>query len=271
MISTRSLATSMLCTMLLASLTYAQGVQLSPASSIVQRLGGIEELAWRPLIFPSLAFPVASFHAPSVTAPDLSRYRDFQLGMGLTAVVKQVGMAPSDTRVIHQRPAVIQQLEWRPQRAYGTAPGPEGDSVKNILFSFYNGELFRMVVHYDSSETEGLTIEDMVEAVSVKYGTPTRPAEELTFQYDEKQKVLARWEDSRYSFNLVRPEYAPSFTMVVLSKPLDLLAQAAIVEAGRLDKQEAPQREVDRLKKIAEDRRVQQDKARLANKARFRP
>ncbi len=66
-------------------------------------------------------------------AGDLSRYRKFQLGMNLPAVVKLVGMNPSEARVIHQRPELIQELDWQPGRYPGSSPrcGP----VKSILFS----------------------------------------------------------------------------------------------------------------------------------------
>jgi len=57
----------------------------------------------------------------------------------------------------------------------------------------------------------------------------------------------------------------------VVSKPLDALAQTAAVEAIRLDEQEAPQREAARQKKQVDEARLQQDKARLANKSGFRP
>jgi hypothetical protein len=58
---------------------------------------------------------------------------------------------------------------------------------------------------------------------------------------------------------------------VVFSKRLDALARAAVVEALRLDIQEAPERELERKKKRDEENRIAQEKARLANKATFRP
>ncbi len=88
--------------------------------------------------------------------------------------------------------------------------------------------------------------------------------------YNESEKVTARWEDSQYSFNLFRSSYQP-FGMVVFSKQLDALAQLAIVEAIRLDDQEAPQREMERQEKEAEENRAAQEKVRPANKANFRP
>ena len=109
--------------------------------------------------------------------------------------------------------------------------------------------------------------------IDANYGTAARPAAEIIFpsMYNESVKNLARWEDAQYSSNPVRSSYQPSFGMVVWSKRLDALAQVAIVEAIRLDKQEAPQREVELHRKQEEERRVQQEKARLVNKPSFRP
>ena len=213
----------------------------------------------------------AVLSAPLLCAEDLSRYREFQFGMNLLAVVKQAEMKPSDAKVIHQRPAVIQELEWQLRRVPG--PSTEKDPVQGILFSFYNGELFRMVVNYDRYRTEGLTTEDVIEAISATYGTAGRPAAEIVFPstYNENVKVLARWEDSQYSLNLVRSSYNPSFGMVVYSKRLDALAQAAITEAIRMDVNEAPQRAIERDQKQEAEIRVQQERTRLVNKPGFRP
>ncbi len=102
-------------------------------------------------------------------AQDLSRYRDFQFGMNLPTVAKQADLKQSDARAVHQRPAIIEELEWRPQSFLTTSPRPQGDPVKDVLFSFYNGELFRMVVNYDPDKTQGLTNDDMVGAISATW------------------------------------------------------------------------------------------------------
>jgi hypothetical protein len=214
--------------------------------------------------------------APWTYAQDLSRYREFQFGMNLPAVAKQADVKQSDARAVYQRPAMIEELEWRPQSFLRTSPRPQGDPVKDVLFSFYNGELFRMVVNYDPDKTQGLTNDDMVGAISATYGTATRPAARtISFSsaqgYSETEKVMARWEDSQYSFNLFRSSYQPKFGMVVFSKRLDALARLAVVEAVRRDEQEAPQREVDRQKKEAQETHATEEKARLANKANFHP
>jgi hypothetical protein len=232
-------------------------------------------------IFGAIAIFGAVASTPSIYSQDLSRYREFQFGTSLPAIAKQAHLKPSDAKAIHRRPAMIQELTWEAQSFPSASPG--SDSVKNILFSFYNGELFRMVVTYDPDRIAGLTTEDIIEAVSAKYGTATKPVVEITLSStnfynesekvisDQSEKVLARWEDSQYSFNLYQPSYQFTFGMVIYSKRLDALARAAIVEAIRLDDQEAPQREIERQKKKNEGNRAEQEKARQANKAPFRP
>ena len=216
----------------------------------------------------------AVFSTPLIFAQDFSRYREFQFGMNLLAVAKQADVNPSEAKMIHQRPAMIQELEWRLGRPL--AASHQADSVKEVLFSFYNGELFRMVISYDRDRTQGLTDEDMIEAISATYGIATRPAAKIilfssSHIYNDSEKVIARWEDSQYSFNLFRSSYQPKFGMVVFSKRLDALARLAVVEAVRRDEQEAPRREVERQKKEAQENRATEEKARLSNKEHFRP
>jgi hypothetical protein len=229
----------------------------------------------------AIAILGAVFSTPSIYSQDLSRYREFQFGARLPVVAKRAHLKPSEAITIHQRPSMIQELAWG---AYNFTPSsPRSDSVKDILFSFYNGELFRMVVTYDPDRIAGMTVEDIVEAVSAKYGTATRPVDEIILSStqlfsdgeklisDRSEKVIARWEDSQYSYNLFQPTYQSTFGMIIYSKRLDALARAAIVESIRLDAQEARQRKNERQKKKNEEDRVQQEKARRMNKVPFRP
>jgi hypothetical protein len=274
MMSARTFVISVLGAVLSAAPTIcAQDVKPYEQTAALQPAPVIQELALQPQRF--LAFSLGTDPVPAslTDTPDLSRYREFRFGMDLLAVAKQAEMQPSEARVTHQRPAVIQELEWRPQRflAYSL----QADPVQEVLFSFYNGALFRIVVNYDPIRTEGLTDEDMVQAISAKYGTATRPTAKIVLfsspqVYNDSEKVIARWEDSQYSFNLFRSSYQPGFAMLVFSKRLDPLAQAAIVEAVRLDEQEAPQREIALQQKQDEENRAAQAKARLVNKAAFR-
>ena len=231
--------------------------------------------------FIAISVLVVVLAAPFSQAQDLSQYREFKFGMSLPAVAKQAHLKPTEATVLHQRPGVIQELVW--EALSFTHASSQSESVKNIRFSFYNGELSRMVVNYDRERTEGMTAEDLIEAISAKYGTPSKPAAEITifsthtYSDNDKtysnynEKVIARWEDEQYSFDLFQSSTLSTFGLVAYSKRLDALAQASSVEAIRLDQQEAPQREIERQKKKGDENRAQQEKARKANKRPFRP
>ncbi len=209
------------------------------------------------------------FSAPLVRGQDLSKYRDYSLGMSLPELSSQVDLRPLQTKLIQKHPPVIQELTCWPGVSSDYAR--QTDSVWQIFFSFYNGELFRMLVTYDQHATHGLTAEDMVQAISTKYGTPTRPVGEISFPtnelYRSTEKVIATWEDSQYSINLVRSRFLNSFALVMFSKPLDAQAEVAIAESLKMEGQNDPQREIDRQKKEA----VDLEAARQKNLKIFRP
>jgi hypothetical protein len=205
-------------------------------------------------------------------AGDFSSYRGFKFGMTLPAAAKEAGINPSDVRLVHQRPAVIQELDWMPHSSLLVEPA-KNDTVKDGLLSFYNGELFQIIVSYDRYKVEGMTADDMVDAISRTYGSATRPKTQIAYHsnYAEVADVIARWEDSEYSYNLVQTGNRSSFAMIMSSKRLNALAQAANVEAIRLDAIEAPQRAIDQQKKLEADGQSELDKARATNKPNFRP
>ena len=55
----------------------------------------------------SFAALIASLGA----AQDLAKYHDFQFGMSLESVAKQIHMNASAAKITHERPAVIQTLQ----------------------------------------------------------------------------------------------------------------------------------------------------------------
>src|SRR5579863_4151811 len=194
---------------------------------------------------------------------DFSTYRGLQFGMTLTKAATETGIKLADARTLHQRPAVIQEMDWRPRPAAVGDP-VKVDPVKEGLLSFYNGELYRIVVTYDRYRIEGMTAEDIIQGISATYGTPTKPNVEIPYHsnYGEAAAVLARWEDTEYSYNLVRTGDRGSYSLVLYSKHLNTLAQAAISDAVRLEAQEAPQREIERQKKLLDDENLLLEKAR---------
>jgi hypothetical protein len=176
--------------------------------------------------------------------------------------------------VIHQRPAIIQDLEWRPRSLSG--PTVQQDPVREVLFSFYNDQLFRIVVNYHRDRTLGLTDTDLIAALSAVYGSPAtptvgRPRASETSDYINDDTVIARWENMDSSVARLRAAYPTPVRLVLLSKRLAGLARTAAAAAVRLDEQEAPQREAERLKQEADANRVSEGKARSANKAAFKP
>ena len=210
--------------------------------------------------------------ASTLFGGDFASYRGLRFGMTLAAAGKEASAKPTEAKLMHQRPALIQEMEWQP-RVSAQADAVKADPVRDGLLSFYNGELFRIVVTYDRYRVEGMTADDMIAGISATYGTATRPTTEIAYHtlYTEAAPVLARWEDAEYSYNLVRTGDRSSFAMVLYSKRLDALAQAAIVEAVRLDAQEAPQREVEKQKNRDDADRLVLEKARSVNKPNFRP
>ena len=207
--------------------------------------------------------------APMLRAQDFSKYRGFSLGTSLATVLKHTDKKPTDVNVTHGGPPLFQEVTWWPPNIPGTSF--RADSVEQILFSFYNGELYKITVTYDQTSTEGLTSQDMVKSIAESYGPATTVAPEIDSttieRYDVKQKPVASWEDSQYSFNLVRSPFTDRFGLVIYSKRVSAEAELAIVEAVRLDKEDGPKKEAERLKKVTEDLEA----ARQKNQKKFRP
>jgi hypothetical protein len=216
----------------------------------------------RSLVVSFLLMMVILLSTPQVHAQDLSRYRNFSFGMTVTDLSKQIDQQPANAAVVHERPALIQELTWLPMQPYDLSRPAE--PVDQILFSFYNGALYRMLMTYDSSATKGLTDEDMIRVVSAKYGVATRPvATVINFpmnpSYKATERVIARWEDSQYSLNLVR-SHVDTFAIVMFTKQLDAQAGISIAQSVKLEQQEAPQKEAARVKKGADDLELDRQK-----------
>jgi len=216
-----------------------------------------------------LFFVVLLLSVPLLRAQDLSKYRHFTLGMSLTRLLERTGQKMADVKLIHGRPTLVQEVNWWPPSLPGASF--QSDTVEQILFSFYNGELYKMSVTYDRSSTEGLTAEDMVKSISAKYGPATNVVLEIDSakndRYDDRQKPVASWEDAQYSFNLARSSSTDHLGLIIYSKRVNAEAELAIAEAVKLEEQEGPKREAERQKKQTDDLEV----ARQKNRKIFRP
>jgi hypothetical protein len=206
-------------------------------------------------------------------AQDISRYRVYALESRLESVVAASGARAADAKTLHERPATIQELEWR--APYVDSRNTLADPVREISFIFYNDALYQLVVTYDRDRTEGLTNSDIIESLSTAYGAPvlaaprarTSPPAEI---FPDSVGV-ARWENAESLLTLVRGSYTDEFQLILVSKSLSARARIAVREAVRLDAIEAPRREAAQRKKEAGDASAARDKTRIANKAAFRP
>jgi hypothetical protein len=102
-----------------------------------------------------LCFVVLLLAAPLLRAQDLSKYRHFTIGMSLTRVLERTDKKMADVKVLHGRPALMQEVTWWPPNIPG--PSFQSDTVEQMLFSLQNGELYKISVTYDRTSTEGLT------------------------------------------------------------------------------------------------------------------
>ena len=184
--------------------------------------------------------------------------------------MKQTGESAREVSVSHQSPALIQEITlWPVDSTY--SPSSNRDPVLEIAFTFYNGKLYRMAVTYDRFSMEGLTEDDLVNAISLRYGTGRRFYPEINLAIpdavESTDEVIARWDNSRNSVSLIKSNSMNSFKLLVLSKQVDAQAETAIASAVELEKEEAPQKEVDRRNHEA----VDLEAARQKNLTTFRP
>jgi hypothetical protein len=225
----------------------------------------------------ALALCLATLYAQTTLAQGEIRYREFVMGSDIATVAKLAGAAPSTAKIVHARPVLLQDLEWRP-RYYSLGAAQLTDPVDVMVFKFYDGRLFTIVADYDRRRTEGMSAADMIEAISATYGpvtqVPSRPiGSQMTPipQYGFPDTPLAVWGNAEYSVTLMRVTYPASYRLVVAHTAVETLARAASAEAVRMDTSEAPDREIERQKKDAAAIAAAQDKAKNENKAQFRP
>jgi hypothetical protein len=201
---------------------------------------------------------------------DLSRYREFQFGMDLATVARLTQLDPSRAKVIHRRPALLEEIEWRPLGIVSMA-----DPLLESIFSFYDGGLYRVFTTYDLHKTNGLTGDDITQSLIALYGSTTaHPAATIavsSYLGQDNAVVLAQWDSAEYSLSLVRLSYQARFGLVWLAKRADNTAREAAAAATLIEEQEAPQRAADLRKEQAETERTDREKARLANRPNFRP
>ena len=209
-------------------------------------------------------------------AQDLSRYRDVAFGSSVSKVVAITGTNASAVKVIHERPALIQEITWRPQYSAGRS-AERIEAVREVAFRFHNDQLFSITVIYDARLVEGLTNADIIAAVSAVYGPAAlTPAASLGPAAVPPGMInattaLARWQSTDYEFTLMREVYPATFRLIGVSRAVAAVARVDEADAVRLDAQEAPRRRAEQAVADAERRKAADDKTRTTNKGEFHP
>ena len=73
--------------------------------------------------------------------------------MSPAEVVKLTNTSITDVKTLHRQPALIQELTWWLPMIPGASY--KADSVRELLFSFHNGELYKISATYDRGAIEG--------------------------------------------------------------------------------------------------------------------
>jgi hypothetical protein len=217
----------------------------------------------------TLAFASTAVFVCTASGQNLSVYRDFHLGTSVTTIAAQAGVSP-EPRVLSQRPVLLQELMWQPPTSDAQSP----EAVRKVVFSFYNDELFRIVVDYDPRRTAGMTAADIIEALSKQFGLATLPS--TGFLPPARTTIgnggglIVSWENADQSVSLTsRP---PSiFALVIESKRIAALATVAAADAIWMERLDAPLREAEREQQQTQASRDKEEAARRANRAAFRP
>jgi len=221
------------------------------------------------------ALAVALAASVPAGAQEAGSYRDFQLGSSVTAVSMLTDTRRSDVTVVHERPALMQELRWMPS-SFGPASRSRGEGIELVVFGFYENQLYRLAIDYDRATTKGMTDRDMVDAISSSYGPPSssniasdgtdrRGAEAVA------SRIVARWNGPGYAVAVTRWSYGGAWRLVVESTALAALAHTGDARAIALDVQEGPQQEAERARRDQQNRDDADAAARTANKAVFQP
>lgn len=227
--------------------------------------------------FSRVALLVAFVTSVAAAAQAQGKYRDFELGTSVATVAALSETRSTDVFVIHERPAVMQELRWIPSTF--SAAGrlrSRGEGLQQIVFGFYENLLYRMTIDYDRSETKGMTDRDMVDAISTVYGEASSAkivdgGSDLRAAETVASRLVARWNGPGYAVAISRWAYGGAWRLIIESTDLAALARTADARALVLDVKEGPQHEADRARRERQGKDDAEAAARTANKATFQP
>ena len=211
---------------------------------------------------------------PALSAsPSLSQYRGATLGQPVETVVEALKLAASDVKILHEAPALVQQVTWKPRAQFSGGTG-DADPIVEMLLTFHAGRLAQITVTYDRARTQGLTDADLLEAMGATYGTsmlvPVVRQPPVSAAITTRA-TIGRWEDAEALVILWREQFPNRIGLTLTSLAADAALQQAIADGVRLETAAAPGRELARRSAEADAIRARDEKIRLENKAKFKP
>ena len=181
--------------------------------------------------------------ATLLVAQPQPHYREYRMGDDLLSVALQIGVPPPTVTAGggSREEGATTELRWRADYVRRGAEGPT-DPVERLIFSFHDDLLFRIVIDYSRSRTEGMHEGDMVEAVSKLYGQPARrldPPPSVGLEpMRPADSVVAQWRDDEIHVALLRLDDGIAFRLIVASTPLESLARASGRQEAAVDVRE---------------------------------
>jgi hypothetical protein len=153
-------------------------------------------------------------------------YRMYRMGDEILAISRQLGVP---IPAASQRGGTVRELRWRAD--YVPRGTEAADPVERLMFSFHRNQLFRIVIDYAPSRTEGMRAADVVAAVAKVYGSPTKrvdPPVQVGLQpMRPSDTIVAQWNGDDLNVALLQLDGRPAFRLIVASPLLQTRARAA--------------------------------------------
>jgi hypothetical protein len=203
-------------------------------------------------------------------ASNYSQYRGVSIGDSPAAVVAALNATSADVVVVTARPALVEQITWRPNQFFTGRTAPP-DALSEMVLTFHRGHLARIVATYERDGTEGLTDADLHAAFSATYGTPMLEPTPAAAGPIGGPHTIGRWGDGDTLVVLWRADFPRRISVTISSVADDRLMQATLAAAKRLDAIEAPAWDIVRRTSDEFSKRQRTERARSDNRSTFKP
>jgi hypothetical protein len=153
-------------------------------------------------------------------------YRMYRMGDDLLAISRQLGVP---IPAASQPGSTVRELRWRAD--YVPRGTEAADPVERLMFSFHDNQLFRIVIDYAPTRTDGMRAADVVAAVAKVYGSPTKrvdpPVRVGLEPLRAVDTIVAQWNDDDLHVALLQLDGRPAFRLIVASPLLQARARTA--------------------------------------------